>query len=460
MRELLWNSILQFDFDQPLSEYGFSTRLAKENYWTINFTQKAILEYKKFMYLASTSDQMVSPSEIVDVVWHQHLIFTQSYTDFCVVLGKSIQHVPSTHNREDYLKFSQAKERTNKLYTEVFGEQPEDIWNQRSMHDSLELPKAKYKLRSVIIVALLLFFVCSIPFYFILKPFYIHIENPQFVWSYIGMIVLGLIVLNTINRNYLERMLKSLNTYAFIHFLHPYELVYLKTGKLNEVIQDSINRFFEKGKIRANADQTLQLNVDVTLGSIEEYVIIDVLKNNNNIAYMALRKALSQRAVFSTIQNSMEALKKYLTKSEAFCRIFYINIGVFLILLMMGFMRIVIGVGRGKPVIIILIVFILSAIGIITFLYYLINLPGKRIIPDFYRKKVALNDHVSISPDWSYFLWGSAVLSSAFVPVVERTEKIERGSFDSGASSGDSSGGSDGSGCGSSCSSCGGCGGD
>ena len=87
MDNLLWNKILEFDLDSPFSEYGFSTRLADENYWTKNFTTKAILEYKKFMYLAGTSDFMVSPSEVIDTVWHQHLIYTQSYNDFCQLLG-------------------------------------------------------------------------------------------------------------------------------------------------------------------------------------------------------------------------------------------------------------------------------------------------------------------------------------------------------------------------------------
>ena len=78
MNHELWNKISEYNFDEPMSEYGFSTRLANENFWTKDFTEKAIAEYKKFMYLAATSDLMVSPSEIIDVVWHQHLIFTQS----------------------------------------------------------------------------------------------------------------------------------------------------------------------------------------------------------------------------------------------------------------------------------------------------------------------------------------------------------------------------------------------
>lgn len=118
MDQVLWKNIIDFNLDNPLSEYGFSIRLENENWWTANFARDAILEYKKFMYLAAVSDAMVSPSEIVDVVWHQHLIFTQSYEDFCSVLGKKVAHIPSTHNKSDFNKFKSAKERTQKLYTE------------------------------------------------------------------------------------------------------------------------------------------------------------------------------------------------------------------------------------------------------------------------------------------------------------------------------------------------------
>ena len=46
MNTILWNEIEKFDFDFPLSEYGFSTRLAFENEWTDFFAKQAIQEYK------------------------------------------------------------------------------------------------------------------------------------------------------------------------------------------------------------------------------------------------------------------------------------------------------------------------------------------------------------------------------------------------------------------------------
>ena len=112
MNTTLWNNIVAFDLDHPVSQYSFSLRVARENYWTRNFTARAILEYKKFMYLAATSPDMVSPSPVVDTVWHEHLTFTKSYQEFCDLLGKQIQHVPSTRNTARFHFLSAIPERT------------------------------------------------------------------------------------------------------------------------------------------------------------------------------------------------------------------------------------------------------------------------------------------------------------------------------------------------------------
>jgi hypothetical protein len=74
---------------------------------------------------------MISPSEIVDVVWHQHLIFSQSYETFCALLGKKIAHIPSTHSKNESAKFKLAKDRTQRLYAENFGSQPAEFWEFR-----------------------------------------------------------------------------------------------------------------------------------------------------------------------------------------------------------------------------------------------------------------------------------------------------------------------------------------
>lgn len=225
MNKELWDHILQFDFDDPPSEYGFTTRLANENYWTKAFTELAILEYRKFMYLAATSEMMVSPSEIVDTVWHQHLIFTQSYSSFCTLIGKQIQHIPSTHNREEFAKFRQAKERTQELYTSVFGEQPKGIWEYQGMFESLNLDKAKFKIRTFLVFGILGFIALIAPCYFLLSPIYVEIHNPYFVIGFIALCLLAFAGLEFYNRNQLRNIVTGFDKDSFVYHLKPYELV-------------------------------------------------------------------------------------------------------------------------------------------------------------------------------------------------------------------------------------------
>lgn len=91
MDRTLWQKTAAFDLDDQPGQYTFSVRLMHENSWTRSFTTDAILEYRKFMFLEATSGKMVSPSETVDTIWHLHLLFSESYQEFCNLLGKQIQ---------------------------------------------------------------------------------------------------------------------------------------------------------------------------------------------------------------------------------------------------------------------------------------------------------------------------------------------------------------------------------
>jgi hypothetical protein len=81
-----WTRIKDFSLDNPNVDFPFSKKLAKEENWTENFTKRAIEEYKKFVYLCCILPKGASPSEIVDKVWHMHLIYTQNYwEEFCQI---------------------------------------------------------------------------------------------------------------------------------------------------------------------------------------------------------------------------------------------------------------------------------------------------------------------------------------------------------------------------------------
>ncbi len=458
MNTSLWTSILNFNFDEPLSEYGFTTRLAKENYWTRNFTGKAILEYKKFMYLAATSDFMVSPSEIVDVVWHQHLIFTQSYSDFCSILGKTIQHVPSTHNKSDFAKFQQAKERTTKLYLQEFGEQPKEIWEYSDMYASLELPKADFKLRAAIIISILLTIVLIAPFYLLLRPLYVTIGNPDFMYGFLGIAVTSFIVLKLYNGIQLKKIVYSFRDFSFVYNLHPYEMIYLKTGKMEHVIHSSLNAFLKEDAVLIKNDNTLKLNTDKPPETVEEFSLMETFRQLGTPYYPVLLRNLLLKPVYSNVKNSMEAFKKYILKSVPFGKVFYINLAVLLLVFELGIIRLLTGMEREKPVTLIFMVLLMFIVVMVIFLRRLTNKITMKILPSFYEAKVLPFKKELKSPEWSYFIAGHTMLAASFVPLVNHVER--RGVDSSGSSDSGSSSSSCGSSCGSSCSSCGGCGGD
>lgn len=462
MNQELWNKILAFDFDNPPSEYGFSTRLANENFWTNEFTDQAILEYKKFMFLAATSDFMVSPSEIIDNVWHQHLIFTQSYQDFCNILGRQIQHIPSTHNREEYEKFRQAKERTIKFYEKDFGKQPKNIWTYNDMFESLNLEKAKFKIRTFIIIGILTFICLSVPVYFLLKPIYVQIDNPYFIFGFIVLTVTTIVTLEFYNKNKLKNIVADFDETSFIYNLQPFELIYLKTQKLGNVINGTVNELVDNNTIKVNENNTIELARNNATNNNSQFQVTSALTELGTTYYSTLLKILVTKPIFWNIQNSMDAFKKYFTKSKKFGFLFYTNFAILSLLLLLSFTRIVTGIIRDKPVTQIVIVTIVLVIVSILFLQRLTKQISTTTIPNLYKNDILPTRQIENNWQWKYFLLGTAVLTTSFLPLVNYIDK-DNNKGNCGTSCGSSSGSSCGSSCsscGSSCGGCGGCGGD
>ncbi|MEC4048904.1 DUF1399 domain-containing protein [Flavobacterium sp. SUN046] len=452
MNKELWDKILKFEFDNPPSEYGFSIRLANENFWTKEFTELSILEYKKFMFLAATSESMVSPSEIVDTVWHQHLIFTQSYHDFCNLINKQIQHIPSTHNKEEFDKFRRAKERTKILYTDIFGEQPNAIWEYNNMFESLNLEKSKFKIRTFLIIGILTFILLTVPSYFLLKPIYIKIHNPFFVIGYITLCLATFIGLEIYNRNKLKKIVNSFDKNSFIFQLHPFEVVYLKTQKIENVINGTVNELIDNKTIVINTDDSMKLSDLKEIKSKEQQQTVTVLDEFEKIFYHTLIKHLANKPIFWNTSNSLDAFQKYFNKSKEFGFLFYTNFAVLSILLMLGFIRFTSGVLREKPVLQILIISIILIIIIIAYLNRFTKLISTKTIPNLYRTEILTKEQIENNWQWNYFLFGSSVLSTAFIPLVNYIDRNNSINNTCGSSCANS--------CGSSCgSSCGGCGG-
>lgn len=127
----LWKRLQGFSLDSPDADFPFSRKLAKEENWTIDFTRKAIEEYKKFIYLCCVLPNGASPSEMIDKVWHMHLIYTQNYwEEFCPnILRRKLHHYPSKGGRNEKEKHKNWFQDTLKNYEKIFNQKaPEDIW--------------------------------------------------------------------------------------------------------------------------------------------------------------------------------------------------------------------------------------------------------------------------------------------------------------------------------------------
>jgi len=82
------------DIESAYNGFYFARYLSKENNWDIVFSNRVIIEYKRFMYLLSISKNEVTPSYQVDQAWCLHMIYTRSYwVDLCKnTLGFSLHH--------------------------------------------------------------------------------------------------------------------------------------------------------------------------------------------------------------------------------------------------------------------------------------------------------------------------------------------------------------------------------
>lgn len=127
----LWKRLQNFSLDHPDADFPFSKKLAKEENWTNSFTAKAIEEYKKFVYLCCSLPNGASPSEIVDKVWHLHLVYTQNYwEEFCPgILQRKLHHHPSQGGQKENEKHKMWFNETLESYREIFQQEPpEEIW--------------------------------------------------------------------------------------------------------------------------------------------------------------------------------------------------------------------------------------------------------------------------------------------------------------------------------------------
>jgi hypothetical protein len=144
----LWDHIAaQFGGQNPFTK-AFADKLSRKLNWDKSFALRAIWEYKKFVYLGVISDFSVTPSKVIDQVWHEHLLFSSGYRKFC----KDIIQYDFDHNPELIAVGSQTETfqsqyyQTIELYKTEFGTiPPQEIWDSTKFEETIEKIKKTKK---------------------------------------------------------------------------------------------------------------------------------------------------------------------------------------------------------------------------------------------------------------------------------------------------------------------------
>lgn len=69
---------------------------------TIDEARELFEEMKKFLYICSINPKMSTPSIPVDNMWHQFILWTKDYANYCQEnFGKFIHHFPSVGESEE-----------------------------------------------------------------------------------------------------------------------------------------------------------------------------------------------------------------------------------------------------------------------------------------------------------------------------------------------------------------------
>jgi len=127
----LWQRVVEAFGGADAATKAFADKLARKLGWSTPFALKAVAEYRKFVYLGMVSDFPVTPSKVIDQVWHEHQLFTQGYRSFCSeILGRHFDHHPELIPADEQLASYQAQYLgTLALYESEFNQDPPpDIW--------------------------------------------------------------------------------------------------------------------------------------------------------------------------------------------------------------------------------------------------------------------------------------------------------------------------------------------
>jgi hypothetical protein len=128
----MWDKITEMFGGTDASTKAFADKISRKHQCSLSYAIKAVNEYKKFLYLAVISDFHVTPSQAIDKVWHEHILFTQAYGIFCKeIIEYELNHHPELLPVEEQTERYHAQYlSTIELYIKEFDKlPPANVWD-------------------------------------------------------------------------------------------------------------------------------------------------------------------------------------------------------------------------------------------------------------------------------------------------------------------------------------------
>ena len=121
--------IMDYSFDNSLVEKPFIQRLAYEYQWTEDYANKALLAYRRYMYMVVKYKNRVLPSIPIAKVWRFHITYSQAYfNDWCTnTLSMVVHYLPNDVDNKYHPDYRSAKFLYEANFSEPFLEYEESI---------------------------------------------------------------------------------------------------------------------------------------------------------------------------------------------------------------------------------------------------------------------------------------------------------------------------------------------
>ena len=91
-------------------------------------SSQLLTELIKYLVITNENNKTTSPSYLVDLAWHEFILFTKYYHQFCFNNFENfIHHTPDSKSNTSGYKF------TLKCYEKRYGLPPENIWTNNPL---------------------------------------------------------------------------------------------------------------------------------------------------------------------------------------------------------------------------------------------------------------------------------------------------------------------------------------